>query len=224
MKLTLRLACLMLAVVFFVSYCSQQDESADMNGDTTFSTPEDAVAKAKSDLLDALETQQDLNLGIDAAKLKQAQQAGLIRYAEVDFDELLASDSVASLDEIVATDRSRIAPFVLTGQVIGIVEVGKVSDGWKVAGLANRAITDDLNQTGLLQRGASAITLYEVPNLQLMIYGARGEDGESYHLDFEQFTLKEGVAVSTFYPIMRERALRFNEQFGDELKEKKLVK
>lgn len=224
MKPALKSICPMLAVAFFVSFCSQQEESADMNGDKTFPTPEEAVAKAKSDLLEALETQKDLNLGVDAAQLRQAQPARHIRYAEVDFAKILAADSIASLADIVAADKSMVAPFVLAGQVVAIVEIGKVSDGWKVVGLANKAITDDLNQTGLLRRGEAAVTLYEVPNLQLAIYGARDEGGEFYHLNFEQFKLQERAAISAFYPIVREHALRFQERFGEELKRGKLVK
>lgn len=195
-----------------------------MNGDKTFPTPEEAVAKGKSDLIRVLETNKDLNLGIDLSRLREAQQARLIRYAEVDFGRILTSDSVASLAEIVAADKSMIGPFVSNNEVVGIMEVGKMSDGWKVTGLANKAIMDDLNQTGLMRRPEATVILYEVPNLQLMVYGVKGDRGEYYHLNFERFTLGDSVAISAFYPIMRERALRFYEQFGDELKRGKLVK
>ena len=223
MNFTFRSVTLLLVFVSIMSSCSLQKRDRDLNGDKTFRTPEQAVAKAKSDLIQTLETQKDLNLGIDLLKIRRAQQATTIRHVEVDFGKILASDSVASLTDIVAADKGTIAPFVLNNEVVGIVKIGRVSGGWRVIGLANKAITNDLNQTGLVRQRAVPVTLYEVPNLKLMIYAVKGDRGEYYHLNFERFTLKDSVAISELYPIMRKRALQFNKQFGNELKRRKLV-
>lgn len=224
MNFTLKSVILVVAVAFFISSCSRQQGEGEMNGDKTFSTPEEAVAKAKSDLIGALESNKEIDLGIDLARLREAQQGRLIRYAQVDFGRILTSDSVASLADIVAADKSMIAPFVSDNEVVGIVEVGQATGGWKVAGLGNKAIMDDLNQAGLMRQGNATVTLYEIPNLQLMVYGVRGDGGESYRLNFGRFTLRDSVGVSAFYPVMREQALRFNERFGEELKKGNLVK
>lgn len=223
MKITYRSVTLMLAFVSIMSSCSIQKRDGDLSKDKTFRTPEQAVTKAKSDLIQALETKKDLNLGIDLLKIRRAQQATLIRHVELDFGRILIADSVASLTDIASADKGMIAPFVLNNEVVGIVKIAKVSGGWNVIGLSNKAITNDLNQTGLVRLRGVPITLYEVPNLQLMVYAVKGERGENYHLNFERFTLKEGVAISELYPIMRKRALQFNKQFGNELKRRKLV-
>jgi hypothetical protein len=68
------------------------------------------------------------------------------------------------------------------------------------------------------------VTVYEVPNLQVLIYGVRAHEGERYHLSFDRFNLKEPVPISAFYPLLRERALQFNARFGEEVKKGKLVK
>lgn len=213
-----------LAAAFSISSCTDPKGDGPMNGDKTFPTAEEAVAKAKSDLLQALETTKDLNVGIDPARLREAQQGRLVRYVHVDFERMLAMDSVMSLADVVADEKSMIAPFVLGNEVVGIVEVARVPEGWKVAGLAHKGITDDLNEAGATQLGDAAVTLYEVPNLQLMVYGVQTATGEQYHLTFERFTMREPVPVAAFYPLMRDRAREFNARFGEQAKKGELVK
>ncbi|MCP4609471.1 MAG: hypothetical protein GY845_12225 [Planctomycetes bacterium] len=223
MKITYRSVTLMLAFVSIISSCSMQKRDEALSRDKTFRTPEQAVAKAKSDLIQILETKKDLNLGINLSKLREAQQATPIRHVELDFRKILRADSVASLTDVASADKGMIVPFVLDNEVVGIAKIGKVSGGWNVIGLANKIITNDLNQTGLVRRRGAPITLYEVPNLKLMIYAVKGERGEDYRLNLERFTLKESVAISELYPTIRKRAIQFNKQFGDQLKRTKLV-
>lgn len=223
MKITYRSVTLMLAFVSIMSSCSLQERKGAVSEEKTFRTSEQAVSKAKSDLIQVLETRKDLNLGINLSKIRKAQQARPFRHVEVDFGKILVADSVASLMDIAASDKGMIAPFVLDNEVVGIVKIGKVSNGWNVIGLGNKAITDDLNRTGLVRREEVPVTLYEVPNLQLMIYGVKGDREEEYHTNFERFTLKDSVTISELYPVMRQRALEFNKQFGNELKRTKLV-
>jgi len=102
--------------------------------------------------------------------------------------------------------------------------VGKVEGGWKVIGLSNPAVTNDLNTPGIMQNRNAELTLYEVPNLQLFIYGLREDNAERYFLNFENFTMREGLPISAFYPAVRESARRFQKEFGDQLKKEKLVK
>jgi hypothetical protein len=67
------------------------------------------------------------------------------------------------------------------------------------------------------------LTLYEVPNLPLWIYGAADAEQEKYFLNFEKFSTKMPVKIEEFYPAVRARAIEFQEKYGDLLKKEKLT-
>jgi hypothetical protein len=217
---------LLLSVTFIFCSCTNQEEKGEgeMNGQKIFTTPEEAAVKAKSDLIQVLEENKELDLGIDVTRLRESELTGLVRYVEVDFGKILTTKSVRSLSEIVAYKKSMIAPFVLKSYVVGIAEVGEVKEGWKVIGLGNKALTEDLNVTRVALDKGAEVTVYEVPNLQIFIYGVKKNASETYYLNFGKYLLRDSVAVSDFYPAVRESSIRFQKEFGDQLKKKKLVK
>jgi len=212
--------------IFILASCSSQERGEEMakNKNKSYASPEEAANKGKSDLLEVLGTNMDIDLRIDPAKLKEAQLGKLVSYAELDFAKLLMTDSLATLSEIAAGEKSMIAPYVAEGQVVTIIEVGKTSDGWSVTALANSDITNGLNQTGFVGAGEAKTVLYEVPNLNIFIYSITEDAKEQYYLNFEEFTLKQRVELSAFYPLMRKRAIDFEKKFGDRIKSEKLVK
>ena len=224
MKIAIKSVPFFLLSIFMLASCSSQERSEEMAVNKSYASPEDAANKGKSDLLEVLGTNLDIDLRIDPAKLKEAQLGKLISYVELDFAKLLTTDSLATLSDIVAGEKSMIAPFVADGQVVTIIEVGKTSDGWEVTALANSDITNGLNQTGFVGTGEAKIILYEVPNLNLFIYGVTEDSKERYFLNFEEFTLKQQVELSAFYPLMRKRAIAFDKKFGDRIQSEKLVK
>jgi hypothetical protein len=226
MNSILKPAFLLLSFIFIFYSCTNQEGEGEgeMNEQKIFKTPDEAIAQAKSDLIQVLETNKDLDLGIDIEKLRNAEPVEPARYAEVDFEKLLRSENVLSLSDISSPPKSMIAPFVLDNGIVGVAEVGEVPDGWKITGLGNKPITDDLNTTGIVLDKEAVITIYEVPNLQLFIYGVRKETSETYYLNFSEFTLRDSIDLKAFYPALRESSIRFNKEFGDKLKKEKLVK
>lgn len=226
MNSILKSAFLLLTFIFVVYSCTNQEGEIKegMNEQKIFKTPEEAVAKAKSDLIQVIETNKDLDLGIDVEKLRNAELVRTAQYAEVDFEKLLRSENVLSLSDISSPPKSIVAPFVLENSIVGVVEVGTARDGWKIVGLGNKLITDDLNTTKVMLDKDATVTIYEVPNLQLFIYGVKKEASETYHLNFSKFTLKDSTDIKAFYPALRESSIQFNKEFGDKLKKEKLVK
>ncbi len=210
--------------IFILASCSNQERGEEMAKNKSYASPEEAANKGKSDLLEVLGTNLDIDLRIDPAKLKEAKLGKLVSFAEVDFAKLLTTDSLSTISDIVAGEKSLIAPFVASGQVITIIEVGKTSDGWAVTALANSDIKNALNQIGFVESGEAKTVLYEVPNLNLFIYGVTEDSKERYFLSFEDFTLKQSVELSAFYPLMREKAIEFDKKFGDRLRREKLLK
>ena len=194
-----------------------------MNEPKIFNTPEEAAAKAKSDLIEVLETNRDLDLGIDVEKLRNSQPAKMIKDADVDFQKLLTTENVQSLSDISNSPKSMLTPFIAMNRVIGVVEVGPERGGWKVVGLGNKPVKEDLNTTGIDLSGNEDVTVYEVPNLQLYIYGVRKNGSETYHLNFGQYTLRDSTSIQDFYPELHESSIKFQREYGGILKKERLV-
>jgi hypothetical protein len=226
MKTILKSLLLLLSVIFILYACKQEKEEGDgkMNEPKIFNTPEEASAKAKSDLIDVLETNKDLDLGIDIEKLRNSQQARMIQYADVDFQKLLTTENEQSLSDISNSPKSMITPFVLMNSVVGVVEVGPEQGGWKVVGLGNKPIKEDLNTAGIELNPNADVTVYEVPNLQLYIYGVRKDASETYYLNFGQYTLRDSTSIQDFYPKLHESSIKFQRDYGEILKKEPLVK
>jgi hypothetical protein len=213
----------MVVASFLLGSCSPPNDQPVSDGPTVFASAEEAAAKGKTDLLSILGSQKDLNLGVDSKELEAAEQGTLIRYSEVNFQRLLATDSLDSLDGI-ATERSMIAPFIQNGRVVAVIEVARSGDGWKAAALGNKPIADGLNAAGLSAKGPNAITIYEVPNLQVMVYGVRSGGTEYYHVDHDPFSVKDTTSIGLLFPVLRDQARQFQQQFGDQLSKDQLVK
>jgi hypothetical protein len=225
MKTILKSLLLLLSVIFFLYSCKQENGEGEgnMNEPKVFNTPEEAAAKAKSDLIEVLETNKDLDLGIDIEKLRSSQPAKMIKYADVDFQKLLTTQNVQSLSDISDSPKSMLTPFVTMNQVIGIVEVGPEKSGWKVVGLGDKPVKEDLNTTGIDLSGNEDVTVYEVPNLKLYIYGVRKNGSETYHLNFGQYTLRDSTSIQDFYPELHESSIKFQREYGGILKKERLV-
>jgi hypothetical protein len=226
MKTILKSLLLLLSVIFILYSCKQENGEGEgkMNEPKIFNTPEEAAAKAKSDLIEVLETNKDLDLGIDVEKLQNSQQAKMIQYADVDFQKLLTTENVQFLSDISNSPKSMLTPFVMMNSVIGIVEVGPERGGWKVVGLGNKPVKEDLNTARINLTGNADVTVYEVPNLQLYIYGVRKNVSETYYLNFGQHTLRDSTSIQDFYPELHESSIKFQREYGGILTKEQLVK
>jgi hypothetical protein len=213
----------LVCVMFFVSICSGQNgEKPDMQ--TIFKTPEKAAKNGQTILVQLLDTYKEYNLDIDVEKLKRSDLTKLVEYKLIDFDRILSTDSVSTLSELVKSSKGILAPFILDREIVCINQVRKVQKGWQVNGLGNKAIRNDLNSSRIMLHRNATVSLYEVPNLHLFIYGAKDDSGEKYYLDFERFTTKSPVSLNDFYSIMQKKAIEFQEKYGDRLKKEQLLK
>ena len=137
------------------------------------------------------------------------------------------SDSISSLGQLLKEEKSFISPLVADKNVTTVVETAKSEKGWTVIGLGDSQKAADLNTIMKAisnDNGASEITLYEIPNLQLFIYGVNTNNQEQYFMNYNQFSMREAVSIQNFYPVLKEDAMRFNKNFGDQIKKAKLVK
>ncbi|MDQ3020804.1 MAG: hypothetical protein M3R36_09575 [Bacteroidota bacterium] len=221
-------AILFLSII--LSSCGDKKSNSDMDKDKqpqVFNTPDEAAKKGKNDMLSVLKNNKDINLNIEPGKLESSQPGKLVKRVEIDFSKLLKTDSVSSLSELSKSELNTLAPLVAGNEIIGIVEINKVTKGWQVAGLGNRNITTDINvisKSVNQNPGVMDITVYEVPNLQIFIYEVKDTAGSKYFLNDGSNNLREGVSIQNFYPSLKEQAMVYEKNYGEIIRKQKVVK
>ena len=207
--------------------CQRGREHANGNNErTSFSSAAEAANKAKSDLLAVLQSDTKINLGIDRATLEKSQPATPIKHYQVTFQKLLATDSVGSFGNLAENEMATIVPLVVDDSVVTIAGVAKDDKGWRVAALADKSIADDLNALQVARGDMSQgeITIYELPNSAVKVYGVKKNDSEVFHTNYPGFNISEGVPAERLLSVLRRDAADFQNKYGGALKEQKLVR
>ncbi|HEY3403926.1 MAG TPA: hypothetical protein VGK59_11095 [Ohtaekwangia sp.] len=227
MKRTLKIFSFAMAATLMASACQQSTPSADGEQDTPqfYSTADEAVAKAKADLLSILESDKNINLNIEGSALRDAQPGKSISYSVVDFNKLGGLDSLSDIKQIVKEVSSTIVPLVNQGNVVTIVEVSQGEKGWKVSGLGNAGLSRNINAVLAQPQnvGDAAIELYEVPNLRANLYVVKTADKELFYTDYNGYSIRESVNPSELLTRLKSDAEAFIKNYGDKLKDGKLV-
>lgn len=194
--------------------------------DNTFASPEEAAAKAKADFLEILKSGQEFNFGVDPAALERSEPEMTFERATVSFERLLsAADSVA-LGELVGDRPGSVVTLEGNGQVVTVVEVSGSGSNWRIVGFSDQHLTESLNEiSGVrMELGSSGLVLYTVPNIHASVFGVQTEQGEMYLTDYSGMTLDRPLQASDLVPLLRGDAAKFQEEFGDRLRDGRLVK
>ena len=171
-----------------------QDMNAQDNRNNTFKTPEEAALAARNSLLGIMENNDSYQLPFKAEELRHARVGKPIPYFKVDFDQLLRSENVNSFEKIAAQRELFVVPFMRDARIVTVATVGEKGNGWKIAGIADASISDDLNRVSNATDGRiEGMQIREVPNIQGRIYQTILSDGTRYFTDFNDFQF-----VSTF--------------------------
>ena len=213
-------------VMLWTIACNDQQRPMDNNQPQTFNTPEEAIKKAKEDLLAVLRANKEINVGVDVATLEKAQPGPNVRQVVLNFDQLLTADSAADFSKFIKEDKSTVVPMIADNKVVTIVEVVKDDKGWKVTSLAAKDVADDLSaiHTAIGDTAQQAITIYEVPNLRTRVYGVRRNNTELFYTNYgNRFNIREGVQASQLLPVLKADAIEFQRKYGDLLKKEKLL-
>ncbi len=213
---------LMLLCTFACDRGGQRPKTDGM-GSTSFATAEEAISKAKADLLSILRSGNGLALGVDEAALTRSQPEALIPHYQITFEQLATADSFASLS---SNALATVVPFASDNAVTTIVQVAKDEKGWRVTALADSKLADDLNAL----RGAvgdtsqAEVTIYALPHASTRVYGVKKEGKELFYSDYPSFSVAQGVAAELILPSIKRDAAEFQKIHGAALKEKKLVR
>lgn len=226
--------CIGLGILLFASAaCNHKGSgSGQMKNDTTpatFATASAAATQAQNDMLEILRSDKDVNLGIsDTAALANAIPGKPIQRFSIDFNKLLSADSTATLTSLQQEELNTVIPLVNEKQLVTVVELRKAGEQWKIASLAGKALSDDLNivMTALGYDSTAAgtqITLYEVPNLNAKLFRVSMQDRDMIFTDYNHNSLREGIPASSIIPVLKAHAISFQSEFGDQVKKQKLA-
>lgn len=192
-----------------------------------FKTPEEAVKKAQSDLMEVLRSGKGFNLGVTAEQLANAQAAANIEHHELNFEKLLRVESATNLEELSSGRQSFTTPLVSREKVVTVVEIAQAAEGWNVVGIAGTKQSEDLNMLpeDIRKEGFKRVKIFEVPNLNAVVYTANTPDGQMSYTDYgDKFSIREGVRTEVLVRALNEDARKWQDEFGDQVKEQKLVK
>jgi len=204
--------------------CQRNQEQVNNKERTSFSTPEEAASKAKSDLLAVLRSGKSINLGVDQAAIEKSQPAPSIKHYQITFDQLLAAGSSNTFRGLMQNELTTVVPFVADNKVVTIAELAKDDKGWRVASLANKSVTNDLNLLGgALGESQGEIIMCDLPNSSIKVYGVKKNDAEMFYTDYPGFSLREGVSAERFLAVLKGDAAEFQRKFSDALKNQKLA-
>lgn len=211
-----------------IASCSRKgNNSTDSNNSTSyFKTQSEAVIRGKNDLVNILRSSPSIQIAVNAELLEKSQPGISLKHLEVDFDQLLKQDQINNFYQLKNSEKSTINTLIVENNVLTIIQTANSDKGWRVTGLADATLTNDLNEVlaSLATAKPVEITLFEIENLQASIYAIKTTEGETYHTNYNGFSLKEGVSIEQLYPLLHNDALTLERTYGDELKTKGLVK
>lgn len=195
-----------------------------------FSNPQDAVKKAKQDLIAVLRLDSSVNIGVDAASVEGSEPGKTISQSSLNFDKLLEADSATTVQSLTQGEENTIVPLMTGQEVSTVVELSRDDKGWRVAALGGKTIADELNT---VMRSAKSdttlgqeytVTMYQVANLRSRIYGLKGAAGEVYFTNYSsRFSLEKGVSERELLQGLKEDAMRFRKEIGDKVKKEPLT-
>lgn len=191
---------------------------------THFSTPQEAANKGKSDLLTLLRSRKEIALGLEEQSIEKSQTATPLKHYQITFEDLLSANTLADLNR---NELATVVPLVTDDAVTTIVEVAKDETGWKVASLADKSLSGELEAVRKTAGPQADIVIYALPHSGAKVYGvaqAPGGAGSVFYTSYPGFSLKEAVPAERLLPLLKQDAAEFQRKYSEELKQQKLVR
>ncbi len=205
---------------------NNQGPAGDPADTPVYASAKAAAEQAQADLLSALDSGLGLNLGVDRATLASAVPGPEIAQAGISFKQLLLADSMTTLRQMADDQLNVIVPLMNKQSVATVVGLSRSEEGWQVAELAGQATSNDLNEVlAATGAAASAVTVYQVPNLQATVYAVnRGQEYVSYHTSYNGRSIQEGYDERGLLQQLKADAVVFQRTYGNELQKQQLVR
>jgi hypothetical protein len=193
---------------------------------TYFSTQQEAANKGKSDLLAVLRSRKEITLGLEEQTIEKSQPAPPIIQYQITFEDLLSADTFATLNR---NELATVVPLVADDTVATIVEVAKDESGWKVVSLADKSLSSELDVVRKAAGPQAGIIIYDLPHSGSKVYGITQPAGAEpsatlFYTSYTGFNLREAVPAERLLPVLKQDAAEFQRIYGEELKQRKLVR
>ena len=119
-------------------------------------------------------------------------------------------------------------PLVADDNVVTTAELAKDEKGWRIAGISDKALSDDINTVRKAVGAESEIVIYTLPHARFKIYGvmnaAPGQaTGAALYTSYPGFSLKQPVSTEQLLSVLKKDAAEFRQKYGDALKKQKLT-
>ena len=181
-----------------------------------------AIDQGKSDLIEILtKAGLDFDFGIDAEEVRASRNASAVSYKEMDFEKLLNYDQ-QGIDAISSPTQKLVVPMVQGGRLVTTITLSEVKQGtYKASELISQRFQDEMNQlpSEATQNDYKNITIIYVPNLNTTIYQANGKSYSSY----DGRSLRDGTDTQDLLQAMKVDAISFQQQYGQQTKDGKLL-
>ena len=208
-----------MAVLFTMSCKKEGDQRS------YFSTPQDAANKAKNDLLTLLRSRKDIALGLEQQTIEKSQPAAPLKQYQITFEDLASADNFTALRR---NELATIVPLVADGAVATVVGLAKGEGGWKIASLADKSLSSELDVVRKAVGPQAEIVIYDLPHSGEKVYAAMqpatGGGGTVLYTNYTGFNLKEPVPAERLLPVLKQDAAEFQRKYGDELKRQRVVR
>jgi hypothetical protein len=121
-----------------------------------------------------------------------------------------------------------VVPLVADGDLATIAEVAKDEKGWKVASLADKSLSSELDVVRKAAGSQSEIVIYDLPHSAIKVYGvtqkAAGEtSGTAFYTNYPGFNLREAAPAERLLPVLKQDAAELQRKYGEELKRQKVA-
>ena len=192
---------------------------------THFSTPQEAANKAKNDLLTVLGSRKEIALGLEQQTLDKSQPAAPVKQYQITFEDLASADSFIALRR---NQQALVVPLVADGTVATVVGVTQDEAGWKIAFLADKSLSSELDVVRKAVGPQAEIVMYDLPHSGEKVYvamqPATGGGGIVVYTNYTGFNLREPVPAERLLQLLKQDATEFQRKYGEDLKRQRVVR
>jgi len=218
----------LLALTFFACQ-SKKDGSESTNTQQQtpqFSTSSEAVKQGKKDLLELLRTNPANGMNLNLQLLEKAQPEESITAVDIDFQQFLKADSLQSFRSLITVERGKITPLYADGQMVTSINTRIDNGSWSVSGIKDLVIESELSEmrNNIQEYRNAEIIFFEIPNIDAHVFSVNNNGQEAYYSNYNGMSLSKALAPNELLQILKNEALAFEREYGDQLKKGKLTK
>ena len=202
------------------SMTAQNDRNSKDNQKKTYPSANAAALAAKQDMIDA---SSQVAFGINKEQLRAATPANPIMKQNIDWNNLLKADSSTIFEDLKSNDNVTIVPLASDDNIVTVVSLMHEGDQYTIGALGDKQLSSELDMVRKAEP-KGMIQIYEVPNLNAVIYSVESDSTTHYYTSYNNNSLRQAIDSRTIIGVLKTDAARFEKMYGDQLKKGKLVK